>query len=135
MVNLNFIFNNSYCYDTIRLLSVSAIAVDSSDDSFHRCNLDSHTDTSMAGRGFVMLGDPTSCVTAHGYAREFSIPDIPIGTAATVWICLNTGQSYLLLVHECLFMGDKLPNTLLCPNQLRSHGLLVYDTPKQYDKE
>jgi hypothetical protein len=132
---VNFIFNNSYVYDTIRRLSISALAIDSSVDSFHRCDLDSHADTSMVGRAFVMLGDPTARVTVHGYARELSLPDIPIGTAATVWICPNTGQPYLFLVHECLFMGDKLPHTLLCPNQLRSHGLMVYDTPKHCDKD
>jgi hypothetical protein len=32
-------------------------------------------------------------------------------------------------------MGEKLLNTLMCPNQLRSQGLLVYGAAKQYDKD
>jgi hypothetical protein len=108
-------FNNSYCYDTIRRLSISALTLDSGDDSFNLYDLDSYADTSMVGRGFVMVDDPTARVTIHGYSRELSIPDIPIGTAATLWICPNTGQAFLLLVHECLFMGDKILHTLCVP--------------------
>jgi hypothetical protein len=34
-----------------------------------------------------------------------------------------------------LYFGDRLGHLLICPNQLRAHGLIVDDTPKQLDPE
>jgi hypothetical protein len=45
----------------------------------------------------------------------------------------ETSQPYLLILNECLFFGDRLNHTLLCPNQLRSNGLVVHDTPPMFD--
>ena len=98
-----------------------------------RCDLDSHADTSVAGSGFVMLGQPHRFVNVHGYSPERApIPDVPLGTTATVWINPKNGQAYLLVLHQALFFGDRMPNSLLCPNQLRSNGLIVNDVPLQF---
>ena len=37
------------------------------------------------------------------------------------------------MIHEALYFGDHLQQTLLNPNQLRSHGLIVEETPQQFD--
>jgi hypothetical protein len=122
-----------YVYSTRRFFISALSSDDSPESSFHRCDLDSHADTSLVGRGFILLGEPYSYVNVHGFAKKFVTNNVPIGTAATVWISPLNGKPYLFVVHECIFMGDQMPHTLLCPNQLRANGLIVEDTPKQYD--
>ena len=98
------------------------------------CELDSHADTCVAGSNCVMLGEPSRTVTVHPYSDEYKpMQNIPIGTAATVWVDPSNGTNYLLLFHESIYFGDRLGHTLLCPNQMRDNGLTVHDVPKQYE--
>ena len=39
----------------------------------------------------------------------------------------------MLVIHEALYFGDRLKESLLCPNQIRAAGNLVQDTPKQFN--
>ena len=95
--------------------------------------LDSHADTSVAGCNFRLMGEPTRHVAVHGYSPDLPpVPNVPIGTAGTVWVDSESGKRYLLVLNECLFFGDRLPNSLLTPNQLRMNGLVVDDTPRQF---
>jgi hypothetical protein len=55
--------------------------------------------------------------------------DIPIVSGATAYTCLESGQTYILVVNEGLWFGEKLQNTLLNPNQLRFAGVTVADNP------
>jgi hypothetical protein len=100
-----------------------------------RCKLDSHADTSVAGRNFVMIESTNRSVNVSGYSPELDvIKNIPIATAATVYV--NTrGANYLLILHECLFFGHRMQHSFLCPNQLRVNNVIVNDTPRQFDKD
>jgi hypothetical protein len=55
--------------------------------------------------------------------------DIPIGTAATTYDDPQYGMTIILILHQALLMGDKIDNTLLCPNQIRANGIIVDDVP------
>ena len=68
---------------------------------------------------------PRSCQAA--------VKDIPIATVATIWEDPRTGEMWLLIIHEALYFGSSLQESLLCPNQLRAHGIKVDDTPVQFD--
>ena len=39
-------------------------------------------------------------------------------------------ETYILVTAQSLYFGDKLENTLLCPNQMQSHGIEVDDVPR-----
>jgi hypothetical protein len=41
----------------------------------------------------------------------------------------------MLVIHEALYFGDRLKESLLCPNQLRAAGILVQDSPIQFDSK
>ena len=72
-------------------------------------------------------------VNVFPYSGEYQpMTDVPVTTCATVWVCPNTGENYLLVINEALYFGDRLDSSLLCPNQLRDNGLIVEDVPKQY---
>ena len=80
-----------------------------------------------------MLGQPHQFVNVYGYSPERApIAGVPLGTTATVWINPKNGQAFLLVLHQSLFFGDRMPNSLLSPNQLRSNGLIVNDVPLQF---
>jgi hypothetical protein len=64
-----------------------------------------------------------------------AIKDVPIATVATAWDDLATGEMIVLYINEALYFRDKISHTLLCPNQLRSHGWKVQDMAKQFNAE
>ena len=54
---------------------------------------------------------------------------MPIVSAATAFTCQSTGQTYILVINEALWFGDRLENSLINPNQLRFGGIIVNDNP------
>jgi len=57
------------------------------------------------------------------------VTNVPIVNAATAWQSPNTGQTYVLVFNESLWMGDSMDTTLVNPNQLRHYGTQVQDNP------
>lgn len=55
--------------------------------------------------------------------------DIPIVKAGTAYDNPETAEMYILIKSQSLFLGDKLENSFLCPNQLQAHGIVVDDVP------
>ena len=92
--------------------------------------LDSHADTIVFGRNFVSLGATGRECTVSPYTDAYeAISNVPIVSAATAWTSPSTGVTYILVCHEGLWMGDKMENSLLNPNQLRHYGVIVQDNP------
>ena len=59
------------------------------------------------------------------------VPIVKVGTAYDS----PNGRTYILVLNQALFMGDNLDNALLCPNQIRSHGIIVDDVPKHLSSD
>ena len=93
-------------------------------DETNESHLDSHADTCAGGSNFVQLDDsPTRFVDVSPFSEEYEpMKNIPISTCATAWVCSETGQTRILVFHQMLFFGDKLSQSLLCPNQMRDHS-------------
>jgi hypothetical protein len=102
---------------------------------FARCELDSHADTCALGSNFIPLSFTGRACDVTPYNAETYEPerDIPIISGATAYTCQDSGQTYILVVNEGLWFGEKLQNTLLNPNQLRYAGVTVADNP--FNKE
>lgn len=99
-----------------------------------RCELDSHADTIVAGNNCVVLELTGKTVSVTPFSEEYSaIKDVPVASVATAYDDPKTGQVYILVFHEALYFGERMNHTLLCPNQLRDHDIIVDDTPRQYD--
>jgi hypothetical protein len=62
------------------------------------------------------------------------LADIPITSVATAWDHPETGETYILVINEALYFGDRMNHSLICPNQLRDFGLIVNDVPSYYDQ-
>jgi hypothetical protein len=102
-----------------------------------RVELDTHADTCVAGTNTIVLDLTGKTVSVSPFcdSQYESIADVPIATVATVYDCPVTGKAHVLVLNEVLYLGDKMPNTLLCPNQLRANGIQVHDCPKQFDPQ
>jgi hypothetical protein len=67
-----------------------------------------------------------------GFASSLGLIDnVPIVTAALAYDCMVTYQTYILIFSQSLYMKE-LTTHLLCPNQMRSNGIIVNDCPLQY---
>ena len=61
------------------------------------------------------------------------MPNIDIGTSATIWDFPATGISYMVIISEALCFGKNIADTLITPNQLCANRINVDDVPKQFD--
>jgi hypothetical protein len=85
----------------------------------------------------------TNCVILHYTGKECdvspfqdnmeSVKNVPIVHAATAWQSPHTGQTYIFVLNESLWMGDTMHHTLVNPNQLQHYGILVQDNPMSAD--
>jgi hypothetical protein len=103
-------------------------------NEYNRTKLDSHADTCVAGANTVPLWFSDETVTVAPFIGEYDpLRDVPIASVATAWDSPIDGSTTLLVINEALYFGDRMPHTLLCPNQLQFNGVNVYDTPKAFD--
>ena len=92
--------------------------------------LDTHADTIVFGRNCVQMGFTGRECDVSPYTDAYEpIKSVPIVQAATAWTSLDSGETYILVFNEGLWMGDQLSHTLINPNQLRSFGITVQDNP------
>ena len=94
------------------------------------CELDSHADSIVAGKNCVILNYTGKECDVSPYREDYeSINNVPIVTAATAWQSPITGQTYILVFNEAIWMGEHMDQTLINPNQLRHYGVKVQDDP------
>ena len=94
-----------------------------------RMELDSHADTIVAGANCTVLEYTGRECDVSPYSSEYSpVTGVPVVKAATVWQSEVTGQEYILVLNQALYMPS-LPNSLVNPNQLRAYGTTVQDNP------
>ena len=100
----------------------------------NRTDLDSHADnTCCAGHNCRLVSLSGRHVNVAAFMNDIEVKkNVQIGTVETAYDCPTTGVVYLLTIHEALYFGDSMHCTLLCPNQLRMHGIEVQDVPKQF---
>ena len=92
--------------------------------------MDSHADTIVAGANCVVLNYTGQVCDVSPYRDDYApINNVPVVHAATAWQSPHSGQVYILVLNEALWMGDSLDHTLINPNQLRHFGTNVHDNP------
>ena len=93
-----------------------------------KMDMDSHADTTVAGANCCVLSYTGKECDVAPYREDYdSIPNIPIVTAATAWQSDYTGQVYIIVFNEALWMGNDMSDTLVNPNQMRHFGTIVQD--------
>ena len=57
-----------------------------------------------------------------------TISDVKIASVAVAYDCASTLTTYILFFHNVLYIPSMEVN-LLCPDQMREHGIIVNDIP------
>lgn len=92
--------------------------------------LDTHADTCVLGSHFVILAYTGRVCDVSPYSPDYeSIKNVAIVSGATAWTSQQTSETYILVIHEALWMADTLSHSLVNPNQLRAFGTQVQDNP------
>ena len=98
-----------------------------------RTSLDSHADTCCGGSNTVALVLTGEKVNVFPFSDNLpAVQEVPIATVLMIWESPKTGELWMLVIHEALYFGNRLKESLLCPNQLRAAGVLVEDAPIQF---
>ena len=103
---------------------------DSSTATFRRMELDSHADTIVLGSNAIIMQYMSRECDVSPYADSYEpIRNVPIVTGATAVTSQITGETLILFFNEIIWMGAQLDHSLINPNQLRHHGIIVQDNP------
>ena len=123
----------------VRWLSrgVYEITFEEAPEKSEASHLDSHADTCTGGKNMVLIpGTSTKRVEVSGFSSDIgSIKGVPVGTCAMAYDDPSDGITYIIMFGECIYFGERMEHSLLCPNQIRSNGNIVEDTPRQFDKK
>jgi hypothetical protein len=114
-----------------RVSTVSVSASRRQEEVFHgTLEMDTHADTIVFGKNFVKMSDTGRECSVSPYTDFYqSINSVPIVQAGTAWTSQSTGETYILVCNEGLWMADHVDNSLVNPNQLRHYGIIVQDNP------
>lgn len=125
------VHGSSDCRPASRI--ISHVQHDSS--IYSRMELDSHADTVVLGSNCVVLSFTGRECDVSPYSDTYqAIKGVPIVSGATAWTSQSTGETYILVFHEALWMGGVLDHSLLNPNQMRQFGVIVQDNPFDADQ-
>jgi hypothetical protein len=94
--------------------------------------MDNHADTTCFGRILWRSNLQASIVKCRLSVTNMTTwltSQLPVASAATAWDDPETGETTILLFHQGLWFGDDLTNSLINPNQCRSHGIDICDDP------
>jgi len=93
--------------------------------------LDSHADTVVAGSTCRILELTNQSCEVYPYSDHYEpVTNVPIAKVATAYDHPVSGETYVLVFGQALYMGDHMEHTLICPNQARTNGVIVDDIPK-----
>jgi hypothetical protein len=97
--------------------------------TYERTELDSRADTCCVGASARVIEYTGRHCQVHAFNPRYKpLTKVPIVKAVTAYDT-NDGEVLILCMNQALYFGDEMPNTLLNPNQLRSHGVIVDDCP------
>lgn len=94
-----------------------------------RTDLDSHADTCVLGKNFLVIEYTNQSCDVRGFANTSEHRQVPIVTGATAFVRPDTGENVILIVNQALYLGEHVEQSLLNPNQIRFDGNQVQDDP------
>ena len=89
---------------------------------------DTNADTCCLGKNFVILEFTQRAADVYAYLKDIAlIEGVPIVSGETAWDDPITGQTYILVINEGLYIGNKMDHSLINPNQIRDYGIPLWD--------
>ena len=98
--------------------------------------MDTHANTSCVGANWSLMELTGELCDVNPFLASYQpVQSVPVARCCTVWTDQADGAEYLLVADQMLWFGTQMPNSLLNPNQLRAHGIGVYDDPFDTDHD
>jgi hypothetical protein len=95
-----------------------------------RVELDSHADTHALGVNCRVIHDTGRTCSVSAFADHIeTVDNVHIVSGAMAWDDPVRGETFVLVMNESLWLGDRMSVTLLNPNQCRLYGVKVQDDP------
>ena len=92
--------------------------------------LDSHADSPVVGKHAFILRHTGKQVRVSGFTDQLGSPLlVPVVDAALIYECNVTGEKYLIVIHNALYMKS-MTSSLISPFILRLAGITVKECPK-----
>ena len=89
---------------------------------------DTNVDTCCLGKNFVILEFTQQAADMYAYIKDIApIVGVPILSGTIAWDDPVTGQTYILVINEGLYYGNKMDHSLINPNQIRAYGIPPWD--------
>jgi hypothetical protein len=91
-----------------------------------RSELDLHADTCCVGNNALVLYYHNRTVSVSPFLDSYGTEDqVPIITAAIAYDGPINAQTYVLIVHQALYFGDKLIHNLINPFQYQLNKVQI----------
>ena len=91
---------------------------------------DTNADTCCLGQNFIIISYTSRTADVYPYDTSYKpIQNIPIVSGATAWTNADDHITYILVINEALYYGNKLNHSLINPNQIRANAIDVHDNP------
>ena len=114
------------CHNSIRQQNLIVVTVYIQDG---RLELDSHADTCVAGATWKVMEYTGIVRDVYPYSDSYkSLRQVPVKEEVTAYNHL-TGETFILVLAQVLYLGDKHEPSLRCPNHMRSYGIVADDDP------
>ena len=95
-------------------------------DTHGRTESDNHADTNVAGANMLCLAFTDQTCDVAPFSDQYEpMQGVPIVTACTAYDNPTTGETVILIFHQALWMGGRLPHSLICPNQVSLYGMVT----------
>ena len=104
-------------------------------DIIAKMRLDSHAVSPVVGYNAYVWRDTGKTISVGGFSKALGrMSSVPIVDAMVTYECPYTNQSYLLVIHNALYVPEN-EDCYIAPFLMREAGLLVSDKAKQHCTE
>ena len=91
---------------------------------------DTNADTCCLGQNFIIISYTSRTADVYPYDTSYKpIQNIPIVSGATAWTNADDHITYIFVINEALYYGNKLDHSLINPNQIKANAIDVHDNP------
>ena len=95
-----------------------------------KIEFNTNADIIVFRHSFILLPETGRKCDVSPYPDEYEeIKNVPVVLAATAWTSLELSETFIIILHEGLWMNNTMEHTFDNPNQLRHFGVTVQDNP------
>lgn len=96
-----------------------------------QAEIDSHADNCGVNDTAYIIEYTNRVVEVAPFSDSWqAMEEIPIVRATLAYDDPATSETFILMIGQALYFGDKSKQTLLNPNQMRANGVIVDDVPR-----